>query len=231
MAYPYSSPSLTYRAIRPIDIALFNLITADTLGFINSNYSNIAFATESDTASFMKHCAEKCLMGAVIWLNHPADHTKEQIKDLIEAAKKEGKEGLVEEYGTAIGEIHLRRLAPQHAHHRSTEIGIDIIPEFQGKGYGGEAIKWSLDYAFRRAGLHRVKIRAFEWNAGALRLYERLGFVHEGREREACWHEGRFWDSVDMGILEGEWRALQSKEARKQEKGEEAEVVVDNSLW
>lgn len=167
----------------------------------------------------MKHCAEKCLVGAVIWPNHPENLSKEQRNELVEQAKTDGKENLVEEWGTAIGEIHLSRLAPQHAHHRCTEIGIDIIPEHQGKGYGGEAINWSLDYAFRLAGLHRVKIRGFEWNAGALRLYERLGFVNEGREREACWHEGRFWDSVELGMLEGEWRAMQ-------EKRKEAKVVV-----
>jgi len=42
-------------------------------------------------------------------------------------------------------------------------------------------------------------------------LYERLGFKHEGRERESCWHEGRWWDGVEMSMLEGEWRQLQER--------------------
>jgi RimJ/RimL family protein N-acetyltransferase len=66
-----------------------------------------------------------------------------------------------------------------------------------------------MDYAFRRAGFHRLRIRAFEWNTGAIRLYEKLGFVHEGRERESYWHEGRWWDGVGMSMLEGEWREMQ----------------------
>jgi RimJ/RimL family protein N-acetyltransferase len=93
------------------------------------------------------------------------------------------------------------------------------LPEYQGKGYGSEAISWALDYAFRRAGLHRVKIAAFEYNAGAVRLYERLGFTPEGRERESCWHEGRFWDLVEFGMLEGEWRAMREREKEAEKLG------------
>jgi RimJ/RimL family protein N-acetyltransferase len=207
--HPFSSARLEYRAIRPVDTALFAAITADAIGFINSSVTNIKLPTESDANGFMKECAENYLLGTAIWLKHPEDMTKEQRLELVEKAKKEGREHMVEVWGTAIGELHLRRLSPDSAHHRSTSIGIDILPEFQSRGYGGETINWALDYAFRRAGLHRVEIKAFEWNKGAIRLYEKLGFKHEGREREAFWHEGRFWDGVQMSMLEGEWRELQ----------------------
>lgn len=63
------------------------------------------------------------------------------------------------------------------SHHRNAGIGINILPEYQGQGYGGEAIKWALQYAFMTIGLHRVEIGSFEYNAAASRLYERLGFV------------------------------------------------------
>ncbi|KAF1931112.1 acyl-CoA N-acyltransferase [Didymella exigua CBS 183.55] len=122
---------------------------------------------------------------------------------------------LAEDTLLAIGEIHLSKLPANAIHHRSTEIGIDILPWFQGKGYGREAIEWALYYAFRRAGLHRVKITAFEWNTGALRFYEKVGFKVEGREREALWHEGRFWDQVVLGMLEGEWRAMQMEKHKE----------------
>ncbi|KAF2652383.1 acyl-CoA N-acyltransferase [Lophiostoma macrostomum CBS 122681] len=116
------------------------------------------------------------------------------------------------EYGTPIGEIHLKSLPASLSHHRTSEIGLDILPEYQGRGYGSEAINWALDYAFRRAALHRVSIRAFGWNEGALRLYGRLGFREEGRLRESLWHEGRWWDGVIFGMLEGEWAELRRRE-------------------
>lgn len=109
-------------------------------------------------------------------------------------------------------------------HHRRTEIGIDILPPFQGQGYGSEAIRWALEYAFSRTGMHKVRICAFEWNEGACRLYRKLGFKEEGRNREAMWHEGRFWDVVDMGMLDREWWAMEGERKKgEEEKKEEGE--------
>jgi hypothetical protein len=45
--------------------------------------------------------------------------------------------------------------------------------------------------------------------------------VLEGREREAIWHEGRFWDGVEYSMLEGEWKAMMERK----KKGGEKEVV------
>jgi RimJ/RimL family protein N-acetyltransferase len=207
--YPYSSARLEYRAVQSSDRPLFAALTADTTGYINSSVSNIKLPTESDAYDFMKQVTDNYLLGVVIWLKHPAGMSREQRLELVEQSRKEGKAHMHDEHGTAIGEVHLSRLSHGNMHHRSTEIGITILPEHQNRGYGGETINWVLDYAFRRAGLHRVAIKSFEWNSGAIRLYEKLGFTHEGRVREAYWHEGRFWDGVMMGMLEGEWRELQ----------------------
>ena len=82
---------------------------------------------------------------------------------------------------------------------------MDIQSEYQGKGYGTEAIQWALNWAFQMAGLHRVNVACFEYNPGAARLYEKLGFVLEGRKRQALWFHGRWWDLIELGVLEGEW--------------------------
>jgi GNAT superfamily N-acetyltransferase len=91
-------------------------------------------------------------------------------------------------------------------HHRNATMSIQICREEQGKGYGSEAIKWVLEWGFLAAGLHRVSNACFSFNEGARRLYERMGFVVEGRTREVIWKNGGWYDSITMGILEGEWR-------------------------
>lgn len=209
---PFDTTRLAFRAVRqPEDLALFTAIGNDQSGFMNSNFSNTALPSSTDTTKFMKSVAEDSLLGATIWLKD-TPKSKER-EEMLNNGAPSG--DLKSEWGTAIGEIHLTKLPANAIHHRSTEVGIDILPSFQGKGYGREAIEWALDYAFRRAGLHRVRIRAFEWNTGALRLYEKVGFKIEGREREALWHEGRFWDSVELGMLEGEWWELQRERGKK----------------
>jgi hypothetical protein len=104
----------------------------------------------------------------------------------------------------AIGYLSLK--STSQPHHRNSTMSIQICPEEQRKGYGSEAIKWALEWGFMAAGLHRMRIGCFSFNEGARRLYEQLGFVLEGRNREAVWKNGAWYDIIDMGMLEGEWR-------------------------
>ena len=92
------------------------------------------------------------------------------------------------------------------AHHRSTMLGIHLDLQFTGQGYGSEAIVWALRWAFQTAGMHRVDLGAFAFNDGAIRLYERMGFVLEGRRREAFWIHGKWCDDLLFGMLEEDWR-------------------------
>jgi RimJ/RimL family protein N-acetyltransferase len=73
------------------------------------------------------------------------------------------------------------------------------------RGYGTEATELMLEHAFTRLNLHRVALSVFSFNQRAIRSYEKAGFRIEGRLREAIWREGRFWDEVQMGVLQDEW--------------------------
>lgn len=85
-----------------------------------------------------------------------------------------------------------------------TGIGIGAR-EFWGKGYGTDAMKLILRYAFTELDLRRVSLNVFEFNKRAIRSYEKVGFRLEGRERKVMQREGRRWDIIDMGILHEEW--------------------------
>ncbi|PWY69617.1 acyl-CoA N-acyltransferase, partial [Aspergillus sclerotioniger CBS 115572] len=97
---------------------------------------------------------------------------------------------------------------PDASHHLHATLGTSLAEKYRGQGYGGEAINWALDWAFLHAGLHRVGLTAFGFNDGAAKLYRKLGFVEEGREREVMWHSRGWWDVIHFGILEGEWEVL-----------------------
>lgn len=105
-----------------------------------------------------------------------------------------------------IGVLALSGTTTAKCHHRSAFISIDIHPAYQGKGYGSEAIRWVLEWGFAYQGLHRIGIESFSHNEGAGRLYERLGFVLEGRQRQALWFRGGWSDELMFGMLEEEWR-------------------------
>lgn len=77
-----------------------------------------------------------------------------------------------------------------------------------GRGYGTEAMKLLLEFAFCEVNLRRVTLTVFEYNPRAVRSYERAGFRHEGRLRNYLSREGRRWDVLYMGILREEWLVL-----------------------
>ncbi|KAK4114420.1 acyl-CoA N-acyltransferase [Canariomyces notabilis] len=90
-------------------------------------------------------------------------------------------------------------------------LGIIIAPEHQGSGYGSEAIRWSLEWAFGIAGMHAVRLTAFSFNTRAVRLYERLGFVREGVRRESIYFDHQWHDHIMFSMLEHEWAALRKE--------------------
>ncbi|RKU44359.1 hypothetical protein DL546_000444 [Coniochaeta pulveracea] len=91
---------------------------------------------------------------------------------------------------------------------RSLMLGISIHKDHRGKKYGGEMINWTLDWGFRRAGLHRIELGTWSFNQNALKLYRSLGFTEEGRNREAIWFDREWHDIVNFSMLEGEWEVL-----------------------
>lgn len=78
-----------------------------------------------------------------------------------------------------------------------------------GKGFGTDAMRIALRYAFTELNLWRVSLGVFEYNPRAIRSYERAGFRHEGRVRQYLNHEGRRWDILYMGIQQDEWLQMQ----------------------
>jgi len=97
---------------------------------------------------------------------------------------------------------------PMWRQHRRTSMGIALAAPFQNQGYGSEAINWALDWAFRFGGYHRVSLGTVGYNERADHVYRKLGFVMEGREREAHWHDRNWYDMISYGMLEHEWAAL-----------------------
>jgi RimJ/RimL family protein N-acetyltransferase len=89
--------------------------------------------------------------------------------------------------------------------HRSGELQIRLgESEDRGHGYGTEAVQLLLDFAFKDLNLRRVYVHVLATNGRALRLYEKVGFLHEGTLREAAHIDGRYVDIVLLGILRDE---------------------------
>lgn len=96
--------------------------------------------------------------------------------------------------------------------HGSSFVSIGIGAEtHRGRGYGREAMRLALRFAFDELNLHRLSLTVFAYNEGAIALYEQLGFRHEGTFREHIQRDGRRYDMHLYGILRGEWEQARAR--------------------
>lgn len=78
--------------------------------------------------------------------------------------------------------------------------------EDRGKGYGSQALSMLLRYAFCELNLYRVTAVVPAYNEGALRLFQKFGFMEEARRCKALYRDGEFWDIHSLGLLNTEWQ-------------------------
>ena len=62
-----------------------------------------------------------------------------------------------------------------------------------------------LRHGFRTLNLNRVYLRVHADNKRAIRTYEKVGFVHEGKLRQAVYKNGKYKDVLLMSVLHDEW--------------------------
>ena len=79
-----------------------------------------------------------------------------------------------------------------------------------GRGYGTEATALMMRYGFETLNLHRVTLHVFADNPRAIHVYEKLGFKKEGVMREENYCDGRYGDTIVMGLLREEWSLVTS---------------------
>ena len=101
--------------------------------------------------------------------------------------------------GQPVGSVYFRDIDMDHA---KAEYGIFIGEDSAvGKGFGSEAARLAVAYGFEELRLHKIFLRVFADNAGAIRSYEKAGFVKEGHFKDDVCIDGRFKDLVFMAII------------------------------
>lgn len=76
-----------------------------------------------------------------------------------------------------------------------------VAREWRGRGVGSALMQAAIAWG-RDRGLHKLTLSVFPHNAAAIALYEKFGFVVEGRRvKQMRRQSGELWDLIDMGLL------------------------------
>jgi len=106
---------------------------------------------------------------------------------------------VVKENNKHIGNI---KIGPINWIHRFADIALVIgDKESWGKGYGTEAIKLVVDYAFNKLNLHRLNAGIYANNIGSIKAFEKAGFKDEGTRKNMRFFNGKYIDEKLYGIV------------------------------
>lgn len=98
-----------------------------------------------------------------------------------------------------VGSVYFRDIDRQN---KKAEYGIFIgEADAAGKGIGSEAARLAVDYARDVLRLHKLMLRVFADNAGAVKSYRNAGFVQEARLRDEFFRDGKYRDMLLMAVI------------------------------
>ena len=143
-------------------------------------------------------------------VNSPISHAQEEKWFERKLEEKDSELFAIETLdGTHIGNIGLHDI---NWTHRQAEMGIVIgEKEYWSRGFGSDAIRTLLTFAFDEMNLHRIFLKVYEDNERAIRSYKKCGFRLEGTLREAIFRKGTYYDEHIMGILRSEFANRQNQ--------------------
>lgn len=102
--------------------------------------------------------------------------------------------------GERLGLVNWRRRQTAPASH-CWEIGIRLLPEARGRGYGTAAHRLMVRYLFAHTAVHRIEATTEVGNTAEQRALEKAGFTREGVMRGVGWRDGAWRDDILYSVL------------------------------
>lgn len=110
-----------------------------------------------------------------------------------------------------VGSVYFRDIDREH---NKAEYGIFIGEEDAlGRGFGTEAARLALNYAFEELRLHKVFLRVFAENTAAVKSYEKAGFKQEAYLRDEVCIDGEYKDMLLMAVISGVFICAKQQQA------------------
>lgn len=107
----------------------------------------------------------------------------------------------------------LGRLRIQNIDHinKNCEVGLDILPDYRGKGYGKKCYQMVMEFLFLQWNMHMIYLKVADFNPLSKKLYKSLGFRETGKFPECLYRYGKYWDWLIMAILRNEYFNMRIK--------------------
>ena len=152
-------------------------------------------ATADDVESWADVMSAVAAEGKWIGLEAPVDRNMISGHFLERVDADDGVTFLAEGDGSVVGTLGLQ------IHHGIADLGMCVADGWRGRGVGSALMVAAVDWS-RAHGAHKIALQHWPHNHAAHALYERFGFVTEGRLiRQWRRHNGELRDAIVMGLV------------------------------
>ena len=76
-----------------------------------------------------------------------------------------------------------------------------MLKEYWGNGIGEELIRFMIDWSKSSGVIRKINLRTRSDNTRGINLYKKAGFVEEGIITRDMQINGKFYDSLSMGMF------------------------------
>jgi UDP-4-amino-4,6-dideoxy-N-acetyl-beta-L-altrosamine N-acetyltransferase len=188
-----------------------------TPGLANAPWANIRLTPveESDIDTFHEWQNAPDIRDLTMGFRFPVQ--KDAVRDWLKGIREQNAGSRVvfaiRNKSALIGTISLHAIDPFQ---RKSLLGLYIGDSRErNQGAGSVATALLLDYAFNGLDFRKVGLEVLSANDGAVRLYERLGFVREGVKRQDHFIDGKCYDTYLYGMLRDEFAIAIPAEANR----------------
>lgn len=163
---------------------------------------------EDDLPAVLAYQSDERYFRYYPWTERTAADAREFLQMLIGWQREEPRRRFqfaitLPDSGDLIGSAGIRRKPDNDF---EADIGYELAPEHWGNGYATEAATALINFGFRELKLHRISAGCIADSTASARVLERLGMTLEGRLRQSVYFKDRWWDALNYGLLEDEWR-------------------------
>jgi RimJ/RimL family protein N-acetyltransferase len=153
---------------------------------------------EKDAQDIIKHVETIVKAGRYLQKEEPRS-LEEEIKFILETRLKGNMYTAVERKGKVVGIARVLKGELEMKKHTGI-FRTWIHPESQGLGIGKQVMNYTLRWG-RTNNLHKLWLTVFSGNEKAVMVYEKAGFIIEGRQKNQAIIDGKFEDEIFMAYF------------------------------
>lgn len=155
----------------------------------------IIYADEKYISSFYKTLGQVAAEKIYIEMTEPPpfDKTEAFQKKLIEQNNPVYYAVIADQ---VVGWIDISRPENERLKHRGF-LGMGMLASVRGQGIGSKLMDKALEHA-KKIGLEKVELSVYTTNTGAIKLYQKFGFIEEGLIKKYRKLGDQYFDCINM---------------------------------